>query len=147
MSTFKSQLSSSSITVRSGESRTGIIVIWDGGSINLDPADAPKIALDVLEAAGVEARDLTAWTRGCADDLSKIAFDLTEHVRCAKVFAAAAAKEAARGKRRDELARELYLAATGHDDGIGVDHRSPVTQAAIDRIYDLEQELAKERAK
>lgn len=65
---------------------------------------------------------------------------MTARDRAAKE-AAAAAEEAARGKRRDELARGL---TDGHS---LYENTSPVLSAAIDRIIDTENELAKERAK
>lgn len=95
-----------------------------------DPAEAPAIALAILESAGVEGE---SEQYGVASDpavsLRRAAHYLSRHAEQAEQ----AAKEAARNKRRDTLYRELE----GAGDFAPV-HDSPMGRA-LDRIINLEE--------
>lgn len=155
MSTFKKHLS---ITERPGTSidivttgeRVGIIVT-DGGNakmVKLDPTDAPAIALAVLEAAGHKPLFRHNSNHGTTEALEWIAYLLDKSIAATEAKAAAAAEEAARGKRRDELAREVAASVSIQNSALwGYSRLSGISKRLIDRIIDAENELAKERAK
>lgn len=153
MSTFKTAYDKSVEFQRIGNDMHLNITHKNGGNLYnviLDPTDAPEIALAVTDSGGIEPTfyafpgelrepgmlvEMAAWCLNKAQSLTE-------------AKAAAAAEEAARGKRRDELARELIESAHGPNATVGnYGLAADVVRTAIDRIIDTENELAKERAK
>lgn len=140
MTTFKSIACNSSRTLgvhplsSLGRGIIGVFIHVPGATvlgIDLDPKDAPAIALAVLEAAGVRQSE----THLPEDNLEAAANYLAEGVR----MMAQKAKEAAMDKRRDELAEELAPRSAGLGSG-WYGNVSDGLRRAIDRIIDLEQE-------
>jgi len=113
------------------------IIATDGkqnAMVHFDPADAPAIALAVLEAAGVNAHYVSSYHTGSPEALSHAAEILREFIARAEAHAAAAAEEAAMGKRRDELVREFSEFPSTTYASLG-----SFTQRTIDRIIELEE--------
>ncbi|MBM6622647.1 hypothetical protein JTF08_13610 [Micrococcaceae bacterium RIT802] len=106
---------------------------WIGAAIELDPADGARIALAVLSAAGVENAPFDTAT-GAERAVGYL-------IEYCGLKMAAAAEEAARAQRREQLVGDL-LDSSRHYNEVG-----PAFRAAVDRIIDTENELAKERAK
>lgn len=109
-----------------------------GMSICIEADQAPAVALAILTAAGVTPHHGTSRCIGDRMDMWAVRY-LTDHVEAQAEDAAE--KELTR--RKDELAREIYLKATGEDDGDTYAHRNHVTRAAIDMIIQLQDEAQK----
>lgn len=141
MSTFKTAYDKSVEFQRIGNDMHLNITYKNGGNaynVILDPADAPEIALAVLAAAG---HNIAAGPRSEEPEpIEQARWYLNKHIEKAEAKAAAAAEEAARGKRRDELARE-FTGLSWSAIGAGA------VTLLINTLIDTENELAKERAK
>lgn len=142
MTTFKTAYDKRVEFKRIGSSMHLDIETKDGMNIFnviLDPADAPAIALAALKAAGMGVNRHEAFL---SDQLTaeQAAEKAAWFLSLTEAKASAAAEEAARDKRRDELALKFTgQSIANFDEGWVVD--------LIDRIIDTENELAKERAK
>lgn len=144
MTTFHAPHNHRTLTIGQHADGSGITFHAEDGSasvgVYLDPADAPAIALAVTDSGGIEPTFHAETDMNDPVQLAEMgAWYLHKSVKVAERMAAAASEEAARGKRRDELAQEIYNWAYHQLTSPG--------KRAIDRIIDTELELAKERTK
>lgn len=101
-----------------------------GKGIVIPPADAPALALAILEAAGVEA---IPFDEGPETIPGHAVWALRHHVQASEAKAKEAADREALETRRNELVREF------RGDGKGkYEFCSPLSQQAIDRVIELE---------
>lgn len=102
-------------------------------------ADAPAVALAIITAAGFVPRG----NRADSDSFQESVDTAAGYLDDAVLIQAGTAAKAELTRRRDELARQIYLSAIGEDDGGSYKHRNPITQTAIDMIIQLQDEAAK----
>lgn len=143
--TFKSASSGRVLEVERGAATVDLFIGKAGSfkcfEVNL--ADAPTLALAILEAAGVRPGKWGGFTHGTPQHLQSIAADLKSYIRHRDEAAERAAREAERlaaeaadrevlERRRDEVAKELG------GDTISYKMCNRAFQNAIDRIVELE---------
>lgn len=127
--TFKSASSGRVLEVERGAATVDLFIGKAGSfkcfEVNL--ADAPALALAILEAAGVKTKSFNE-----SDAVEMALAHLSEHVGIEAAKAKEAADREVLEKRRDELAGELA------GSGLWYSSRSVALQRAIDRIIELE---------
>ena len=103
------------------------------GGCAVSNADAPALALAILEAAGIVPTHHSSYQNGTAEALEHVAQSLKDEVGIAHIQAEEAAALEKLTSRRNEVMNELRGDSTG-----SYDRCTTQFQRAIDRIIELE---------